>query len=248
VRHLDPRPGLTEQISADATGYVIPDFEVRYHPNETVADNVDEQTATSGDFEIILNHRNAPRLRISAEYQAMWNDIKQEKHIPKAQETHLFFKQNMDNAKFFIEAIKQRQTTMLNVMRTIVALQEEFFRTGKGLKPMILDDIAKRIRMDISTVSRVTNGKYVQTSFGVFELKYFFNEKMLTLSGEEVANREIKDLLIKLIAEEDKTKPFSDQELVLEVDKHGYALARRTVAKYREQAGIPVARLRREIL
>lgn len=248
IRHLDPRPGLTENTSADSTGYVIPDFEVIYHPAETNLDADDEQSLLTGDFEIVLNQRNAPRLRISKEYLAMWNEIKQEKKAPKAKETNQFFKLNMDNARFFIEAIKQRQTTMLNVMKTIVGFQEEFFRTGKGLKPMILEDIAKRIKMDISTVSRVTNGKYVQTVFGVFELKYFFNEKMMTSSGEEVANREIKDLIIKLIAEEDKTRPFSDQEFVGELKKHGYPLARRTVAKYREQAGIPVARLRREII
>lgn len=241
VRSLDPKPGLVESAGISSSEYVIPDFHVVYLPSE----NEDEE----GEFEITLNQRNTPQLRISPVYKQMWNEIKHSnKSDTHVKETQQFIKSKMDSAKWFIDSIRQRQHTLMSVMQTLVALQSEFFKTGKGLKPLILKDIADRIQMDISTVSRVVNGKYVQTPFGVFELKYFFNEAMKTESGEEVANREIKDLIVKIIAEEDKTKPFSDQELAKELKKRGYPVARRTVAKYRELEKIPVARLRKEIV
>jgi len=178
----------------------------------------------------------------------MWNDIKNKKStVPEIRETQTFIKAKIDSAKWFIDSIRQRQQTLMNVMQTIVALQADFFKSGEGMKPMILKDVSDRIGMDISTISRVTNGKYVQTVFGVFELKYFFNEKMETESGKMVANLELKDMIGKIIAEEDKLKPLSDQEIVEEMKKRGFPIARRTVTKYREEARLPVARLRKHL-
>ncbi|TNE73344.1 RNA polymerase sigma-54 factor [bacterium] len=240
IRSLDPKPGLVESAGMSSNEYVIPDFHVVYLPS-------DDETE-DGEFEITLNQRNAPKLRISPTYKQMWNEIKSsnksDNHI---KETQQFIKSKMDSAKWFIDSILQRQHTLMSVMQTLVAMQEDFFKSGKGLKPLILKDIADRVGMDISTISRVANGKFVQTPFGVYELKYFFNEGMKTSTGEEVANREIKDLIIKIISEEDKTKPLSDQDLVVELKKRGFPVARRTVAKYRELEKIPVARLRKEI-
>ena len=155
----------------------------------------------------------------------------------------------MESARWFINSINQRRQTMLKVMSAIVSLQEDFFREGEGnLKPMILKDVAERIGMDISTISRVVNGKYVQTEFGVYELKYFFSEGLTTESGEEVSNKEVKAIIEGIIAKEDKTKPLSDQKIAKMLEKTGFNIARRTVTKYREQLGIPVARLRKEIV
>jgi RNA polymerase sigma-54 factor len=153
----------------------------------------------------------------------------------------------LDSAKWFIDAIKQRQNTLLYTMRTIVALQQEFFLTGdiERLRPMILKDIADRIEMDISTVSRVVNSKYVQTDFGIFSLKEFFSEGIATDSGEEVSNKEVKSILKEMIDTEDKNRPLTDEKLTDMLNERGYDIARRTVAKYREQLGIQVARLRR---
>jgi RNA polymerase sigma-54 factor len=155
----------------------------------------------------------------------------------------------MESARWFINSINQRRQTMMKVMQAIVALQEEFFKFGEGyLRPMILKDIADRIQMDISTVSRVVNGKYVQTEFGVYELKYFFSEGLATESGEEISNKEVKAIIDGIIAGEDKSKPLSDQKIAKMLEKRGFQIARRTVTKYREQLNIPVARLRREIV
>ena len=162
-------------------------------------------------------------------------------------ETRQFIKDKVDSARWFIESIQQRKNTLMFVMRTIVALQEDFFRTGKGIRPMILKDVAERIQMDISTVSRAVNGKYVQTPFGVYELKYFFNEGLETDSGESVSNREIKNILSELVSNEDKLNPLSDQKLASMLAGKGYPVARRTVSKYREQLQIPVARMRKSI-
>lgn len=162
-------------------------------------------------------------------------------------ETLQFIRDKMEAARWFIESIHQRRNTLMAVMQTIVALQEEFFKTGKGIRPMILKDVAERIRMDISTVSRVVNGKYVQTPFGVFELKYFFTEGLETDSGESISNREIKNILLELVENEDKAHPLSDQALAEALEKKGYPVARRTISKYREQLNIPVARMRKDI-
>ncbi|NCP83912.1 MAG: RNA polymerase factor sigma-54 [Bacteroidetes bacterium] len=245
VRQLDPRPGLVETPDSLAGNYVIPDFDVKYVPG---IENEETGIEEEGDFLVTLNQRNAPSLRISPHYRDMWNDIKNKKStVPEIRETQTFIKAKIDSAKWFIDSIRQRQQTLMNVMQTIVALQADFFKSGEGMKPMILKDVSDRIGMDISTISRVTNGKYVQTVFGVFELKYFFNEKMETESGKMVANLELKDMIGKIIAEEDKLKPLSDQEIVEEMKKRGFPIARRTVTKYREEARLPVARLRKHL-
>lgn len=240
IRHMDPRPGASNEGLEETHNYIEPDFEVYWRGGD--------QTQTGkGEFVITLNQRNTPQLRISPEYAQMWEQIKAKKSKPDAQ-TQQFMKTKIDAANWFIESIRQRQNTLMNVMKTIVALQEEFFKFGDGLKPMILKDVAERIGMDISTVSRVVNGKYVQTNFGVYELKYFFNEGLTTESGEEVSNREVKNILQSIIDNEDKRNPLSDQALADMLNERGYNIARRTVSKYREQLNEPVARLRKQII
>ncbi|MEX0845800.1 MAG: RNA polymerase factor sigma-54, partial [Balneolaceae bacterium] len=240
IRHMDPRPGSVASDMEETQNYIEPDFEV-YWKGER-----DGETQR-GEFVINLNQRNAPSLRISPEYKQMWQDIKAKKKKNTDAETRSFMKSKIDSAQWFIESIRQRQNTLMNIMKTIVALQEDFFKYGEGLKPMILKDVAERIGMDISTVSRVVNGKYVQTHFGVFELKYFFNEGLETESGEEVSNREVKNILQNLIDNEDKQKPLSDQELTDKLKEMGFKVARRTVSKYREQLNEPVARMRKQV-
>lgn len=240
IRHMDPRPGATTDGLEETSNYIEPDFEVYWRG--------EDQTASGkGEFVISLNQRNAPQLRISPEYTQMWEQIKARKSKPDAQ-TQQFMKTKIDSANWFIESIRQRQNTLMNVMKTMVALQEDFFKFGDGLRPMILKDVAERIGMDISTISRVVNGKYVQTNFGVYELKYFFNEGLTTESGEEVSNREVKNILQNIIDNEDKRNPLSDQALADMLNEQGYNIARRTVSKYREQLNEPVARLRKQII
>lgn len=242
VTHMDPRPGAVSSTLEESNQYIDPDFEVYWEQ----ADINDER---SGFFNIKLNQRNAPSLRISPQYTEMWEEIKRKKEKSSSRrETQTFIKNKIDSAQWFIESIRQRQSTLMKTMKTIVALQEDFFKFGNSLKPMILKDVAERIGMDISTISRVVNGKYVQTSFGVYELKYFFNEGLETESGEEVSNREVKNILEDIINKEDKSKPLSDQELAERLNDQGYKVARRTVSKYREQLNFPVARLRKEII
>ena len=252
VQGLDPKPGHGDDSLPSDNAYVTPDFEVKFQPamdgdSDTSGEDGDVE---DGEFIITLSSRNVPPLRISPQYKRMWDDLKQQgrKKNTEMRETQAFIKGKIESARWFIESIVQRQHTLLNVMRTIVALQEEFFKYGKGLRPMILKDIADRIHMDISTVSRVVNGKYVQTPFGVFELKYFFNEGLETEDGEEVSNRVVKNYLQEIIDAEDKRKPLSDQELVEALKQKGYKIARRTISKYREQLNIPVARLRKQII
>ena len=240
IKHMDPRPGAVATDMESNSNYIEPDFEVYWR-------NTDERDLDKGEFVINLNQRNAPSLRISPEYEQMWDEIKEKKSKPD-QQTQNFIKGKIDSANWFIESIKQRQNTLMNVMKTMVALQEDFFKYGDSLKPMILKDIAERIGMDISTISRVVNGKYVQTNSGVYELKYFFNEALETESGEEVSNREVKDALQEIIDQEDKRNPLSDQHLAEKLNERGYKVARRTVSKYREQLNEPVARLRKQIV
>ncbi len=225
---LDPKPGGAVESDLPTAAYVVPDFVVEPGPD--------------GDFIITLHARNVPPLRVSPDYKRMWDENRGD------QETRQFIRQKLESAKWFIDSIRQRQQTLLNVMRTIVALQEPFFRTGEGTRPMILKDVAERIGMDISTVSRVVNGKYVLCAWGVYELKYFFNEGLETDSGEEVSNREVKNLLAEIIGAEDKTKPLSDDALAEILAEKGFRVARRTVTKYREQLDLPVARLRKQVL
>jgi RNA polymerase sigma-54 factor len=238
IQHrLNPKPGEGE-FSAQQN-YITPDFTVT---------NLDEDTI------ITLNGRNAPQLHISRQYRHMLQELSDEKKKPSKNigyddDTRKFLKTKFESARWFINSINQRRHTMTKVMHAIVELQNDFFRFGEGhLRPMILKDIAEMIRMDISTVSRVVNGKYVQTEFGVYELKYFFSEGLTTDSGEEVSNKEVKAIIEQIIAAEDKKKPLSDQRIAKDLEKRGFNIARRTVTKYREQLHIPVARLRKEIV
>lgn len=234
ITHLNPKPGES-QVNIK-TQYIIPDFVVSQH--------------TDGHFQISLNSSNTPQLIINKSFQeklAAYNENK--KKNKKIREDIQFIKQKLDNAKWFIEAIKQRQQTLMLTMSTIVNLQKEFFQTGDftRLKPMILKDIATRISMDISTISRVVNSKYVQTDFGMFSLRDFFSEGILKDDGNEVSNREVKRILKDFIDNESKRRPLTDEKLTELLNEKGYNIARRTVAKYREQLEIPVARLRKEL-
>jgi RNA polymerase sigma-54 factor len=241
IRSLDPRPGAVAHPDEDNQQYIEPDFEVYYEPSETDDDD--------GEYVISLNRRNVPPLRISPEYKQMWDNIKKKPEQESSDKNaKRFIKDKVESAQWFIDSIIQRQNTLMNTMKTIVSLQEDFFKYGEGLKPMILKDIAERIKMDISTISRVVNGKYVQTNHGVYELKYFFSEGLQTEDGEDVSNREVKNYLHDIIDNEDKQKPYSDQALTDLLKEKGYKVARRTVSKYREQLQIPVARLRKQIM
>ena len=236
ITKLNPKPGGSSASSATRTSQVL------------TADFTVEEIG--GELKVSLNARNAPDLKVSNTYTDMFDAYdKSEKKDKKMKEAVSFVKQKLDAAKWFIDAIKQRQITLLNTMNAIVEFQKDFFLEGDEatLKPMILKDIAEKIDMDISTISRVTNSKAVQTDFGLFPLKYFFSEGISTDSGEEVSSREVKQVLKKIVEEEDKRKPFSDEKIAALINEKGYNLARRTVAKYREQLNIPVARLRKEI-
>jgi len=232
---LNPKPGSTSASSARSQ-YLLPDF--------LLSNN-------NGKLELTLNSRNAPDLKISRSYSDMIDtyDKSRNKKDKKLKETITFVKQKLDAAKWFIDAIKQRQQTLLNVMNAIIQFQYDFFLDGEEnkLKPMILKDIAQEINMDISTVSRVANSKSVQTEFGIYPLKYFFSEGISTESGEDVSSREVKQSLKDFIDNENKKKPLSDDKLEKLLKQKGYNIARRTVAKYREQLNIPVARLRKEL-
>jgi len=245
IKGLNPRPGGVSNPDTDNQQYIEPDFEVYYEPSD------EEGKKDKGEFVIRLSQRNIPPLRISPDYKMMWENLKNKKEKQKEssdKEARKFIKEKVESAQWFIDSIKQRHNTLMKTMRTIVALQEEFFKHGEGLKPMILKDVAERINMDISTVSRVVNGKYVQTNFGVFELKYFFSEGLETESGEDVSSREVKNILQDIINNENKKKPYSDQALTEILKEKGYKVARRTVSKYRENLQIPVARLRKQII
>ena len=234
ITRLNPKPG-SDAVSGGKTQYIIPDF--------ILVNN-------NSKLELSLNSKNAPELRINRAYADMLHAYdKSNKRDKKLKETVTFVKQKLDSAKWFIDAIKQRQQTLLNTMQTIVKYQYDFFLEGdeSKLKPMILKDIANEIGMDISTVSRVANSKSVQTEFGIYPLKYFFSEGIATDSGEDVSSREVKNYLKQLVDNEDKRKPLSDDKLEKMLKQKGYNIARRTVAKYREQLQIPVARLRKEL-
>lgn len=234
ILKLNPKPG-DSSAAAGKQLHVIPDFHI---------------SNTDGELNLKLNGRNAPELRVSRSYQDMFEHYeKAEKNDKKMKEAVQFVKQKLDSAKWFIDAIKQRQQTLLKTMNAIMQFQYEYFLTGddRMLKPMILKDIAEEIEMDISTVSRVANSKYVQTEFGTFLLKSFFSEAIQTDTGEEVSNKEVKKILEECIAIEDKRKPLADEKLTEILKERGYTIARRTVAKYREAMNIPVARLRKEL-
>lgn len=245
IKGLDPKPGGGGNEIDDTQNYIEPDFEVRYQPNT----NEEGEETGEGDFIITLNNQNVPALRVSPRYKKMWDDLKKRKNSnPETKETKNFIKSKIESAQWFIDSIRQRQNTLMRTMQTIVALQENFFKYGEGLKPMILKDIAERVNLDISTISRVVNGKYVQTSFGVFELKYFFSEGIETEDGEEVSSTEVKNAVREIVDNENKKKPLSDQAIANMLNEQGFKVARRTVSKYREQLNIPVARLRKQIV
>jgi RNA polymerase sigma-54 factor len=207
-------------------------------------------TEFEGRLELTLNGRNAPDLKVSREYEMMLRTYAEGAKTSKSDKDALMFvKQKLDGAKWFIDAIKQRQNTLLFTMDAIMNYQREYFLTGDetNLRPMILKDIAEIVGLDISTISRVANSKYVQTGYGIFALKYFFSESLSTDSGEEVSTREVKKILSEAIEGEQKKKPLTDEKLMDLLKEKGYNIARRTVAKYREQLNIPVARLRKEL-
>lgn len=234
ITRLNPKPGGVGEDLVK-TQYLIPDF--------LLSNN-------NGKLELTLNSRNAPQLRVSRSYADMLHAYdKSNKKDKKLKETVSFIKQKLDSAKWFIDAIKQRQNTLLNTMQAIIDFQFEYFQEGdeSKLRPMILKDIADRINMDISTVSRVANSKSIQTEFGIYPLKYFFSEGIATDSGEDVSSREVKNKLREIIGGESKAKPLSDDKLEKLLRAEGYNIARRTVAKYREQLNIPVARLRKQL-
>ena len=197
-----------------------------------------------------LNQRNAPQLKVSRDYVEMIKGYDNAPKNKRDKEAVLFIKQKVDAAKWFIEAVKQRQNTLLVTINAIMEFQKEFFISGdeKNLRPMILKDIASMVDMDISTISRVANSKHVATPYGTFLLKYFFSEALTTQSGEEVSTREVKTILNEAISKEDKTKPLTDEKLADLLKENGYLIARRTIAKYREQLNIPVARLRKQLI
>ena len=230
---LNPKPGGNAGDENKNNNYVIPDFFI---------------VNNNGKLELSLNSKNAPDLRISQGYREMLKDYdKGTKKDKRQKEAVLFIKQKIDSAKWFIDAIIQRQNTLLNSMEAIMNYQHQFFLSGDDtdLRPMILKDIAEMTNLDISTVSRVANSKFVQTEFGTYRLKFFFSESLQTDSGEEVSTREVKKILTDLIEEESKKHPYSDEKLTEMLQEKGYNIARRTVAKYREQLNIPVARLRK---
>lgn len=234
ILKLNPKPGDTSTSGAVVSHYITPDFFI---------------TIKDSDLELSLDGRNNPELKISKQYVKMLEDFSKGKESRSMQEAATFVRQKIDSAKWFIDAIKQRQHTLYITMKAIMDMQREYFLTGDDtkLKPMILKDIAEKVGLDISTISRVANSKYVQTPYGTFLLKTFFSEGITNEEGEEVSTREIKKILTDCVEEEDKSKPLTDEELMNILKEKGYPIARRTVAKYREQLGIPVARLRKEL-
>ena len=235
IEKLNPKPGGSYAGANKIVEHVVPDFSIKI---------------VDGELDLTLNGRNAPELQVSRSYNDMLKGYKESKEKSKSQkEAVLFIKQKLDAAKWFIEAVRQRQQTLFVTMSAIINYQKEYFLTGdeRNLRPMILKDIADQIGMDVSTVSRVANSKYVDTPYGTKLIKEFFSESMTNDQGEEVSTREIKKILETVIDEEDKKKPLTDDKLAGILKEKGYPIARRTVAKYREQLDIPVARLRKKI-
>ncbi|MFV0196605.1 RNA polymerase factor sigma-54 [Empedobacter falsenii] len=235
IERLNPKPGKSFSSSSKIIEQITPDFTI----------NIND-----GDLELTLNSRNAPELKISSAFAEMLDTYKKtENKSTQQKEAVMFVKQKLDSAKWFIDAVQQRRNTLLYTMEAIMKFQKEYFLTGDEtkIKPMILKDISDRIGMDISTVSRVANSKYVTTPYGTFLIKDLFSESLTNDDGEEVSTREIKRILQDVIADEDKRKPLTDEKLTEILKEKGYPIARRTIAKYREQLNIPVARLRKEI-
>lgn len=235
IVRLNPKPGGSMKESSGSHQQITPDFLI---------------TEVEGNLQLTINGRNAPELKVSRAYKEMLNTYADGAVTKKSdKEAVSFVKQKLDSAKWFIDAIKQRQNTLLLTMDAIMKYQKTYFETGDEatLKPMILKDIAEIVNLDISTISRVANSKHVQTSYGVIPLKYFFSESMSMDSGEEVSTRQVKKILSEAVEAEQKRKPLTDEKLALLLKEKGYNIARRTIAKYREQLNIPVARLRKEL-
>lgn len=234
ILKLNPKPADASSTSTKNSHYITPDFFV---------------SVRDGKIELSLDGRNVPELHVSKQYLKMMEEFSQSKDTRNMQEAAQFVKQKIDAARWFIDAINQRQNTLYTTMKAIIDLQEDYFLTGDEtqLKPMILKDVADRIGLDISTVSRVANSKYVQTPYGTFLLKFFFSEGITNDEGEEVSTREIKKILKDAVENEDKANPMTDEQLMFVLKDKGYPIARRTVAKYREQLGIPVGRMRKMI-
>ena len=235
IEKLNPKPGGSYAGNNRIVEHVVPDFSIRI---------------VEGELELSLNGRNAPELHVSKEYSNMLKGYKDSKEKSKSQrDTVMFIKQKLDAAKWFIDAIRQRQQTLFITMNAIMHYQKKFFLTGdeRNLRPMILKDIADEIEMDVSTVSRVANSKYVDTPYGTRLIKDYFSESMKNDQGEDVSTKEIKKILETVIRDEEKKKPLTDDKLATILKEKGYPIARRTVAKYREQLDIPVARLRKQI-
>lgn len=235
ILKLNPKPGGSMRETAKNYQQIIPDFML---------------FENDGRLELSINGLNAPELKVSREYESMLRSYAEGAKSSKSDKDALtFVRQKLDSAKWFIDAIKQRQQTLLLTMEAIRHYQEAFFLTGDEtkLKPMILKDIAEIVGLDISTISRVANSKYVQTNFGIYPLKFFFSESLSTDSGEEVSTREVKKILSEAINGEDKRNPLTDEKLMELLNEKGYNIARRTVAKYREQLNLPVARMRKEL-
>ncbi|MBS1651264.1 MAG: RNA polymerase factor sigma-54 [Bacteroidetes bacterium] len=232
IKHLNPKPGNTND-KATSSSEIIPDFIININDSKP---------------EISINGRNLPDLKISNEYLEMLKEYSKSKD-KQAKEATGFIKGKIEGAEWFIEALQQRYNTMLLCMHAIVEFQKEYFITGdeKNLKPMILKDVATKVNLDLSTISRVANSKYVQTPYGTFSLKSFFSEAMSKDDGEEISSREVKKIIKEVIEQENKHNPYTDDELCNKLKEKGYAIARRTVAKYREQMEIPVGRLRKEV-
>jgi RNA polymerase sigma-54 factor len=236
IKKLNPKPAQSGFDSLLNRDFVIPDFNVREN--------------NSGELEISLNNHNTPELKVNKDFaEALKGYELSEKKSKSQKEAIMYIKQKLDSANWFIDAVKQRQNTLLKTIRKIVEIQEDFFRSGdfSDLKPMILKDIADGIEMDISTISRVASSKYVETPFGIFLLKEFFSEGITTQTGEEVSSIEVKELIKTAVKEENKKSPLTDEALMKYLKEKGYPIARRTVAKYREQLNIPVARLRKTL-
>jgi len=238
IIHLNPKPGnaWSGNVLEKSMTTIVPDFILENNENQ---------------LNVSLNNSNIPELRVNSTYNEMLQDYagNKQNQNKKMKDAVMFVKQKIDSARWFIDAIKQRQQTLLTTMMAIVDFQHDFFIEGDDtyLRPMILKDIADITGYDISTISRVSNSKYIQTEFGIFPVKYFFSESMTNDEGEEISTREIKQILQECIENEDKKKPITDEMLVGVLKSKGYIIARRTIAKYREQLNIPVARMRKEI-
>ena len=237
IVHLNQKPAnaFSGSVYETQRETVIPDFLIEEREDELF---------------VVLNTGDIPELHVSREYSDMLADYSKMPKNNEVRQATQFIKQKLDSARWFIDAIKQRNETLMKTMTAILKFQYDFFLDGEetSLKPMVLQDIADRTGYDVSTISRVSNSKYVETRFGIYPLKYFFSEAMTNAEGDEVSTREIKKILQEVIDAEDKSNPLTDEQLVKVLGAHGYPIARRTIAKYRDQLGMPVARLRKRIL